>query len=264
MRIAVINLHDAVDRRQNVLQVLKGTNHSMGFFQAHRFNSPLNDIFSFDKQELDEVYSFKLLFGSTRPLSQGEVGCASSHVSLCKMFLESDMEWICILEDDIVIPNLKLFDDVLARIENKEWDGDLFYLGALRRTKLKSRLDRVLILIKSIIRILLALPKLWRCPTSFLEFTFQSVRESNINPSPTQNFWCEAGMHDGTHGYVINRRAAMEIIRWNESLIFRSDELLSFLTFRRCIDSFVKLPEIVFQNVTFESQIGNNIQSRTE
>jgi len=56
------------------------------------------------QQEIDDIYDpEKTLALRGRPLTQGEIGCALSHIKLYKEILENNIDAMLILEDDIYI-----------------------------------------------------------------------------------------------------------------------------------------------------------------
>ena len=89
----VISLPSATERRMSVTENLKNWSISWRFFDAVR-----------GSQKLARPYDQrKALIAFGRPLTDGEVGCFSSHMLALEDFLErGQSDWILILEDDVV------------------------------------------------------------------------------------------------------------------------------------------------------------------
>jgi GR25 family glycosyltransferase involved in LPS biosynthesis len=89
MKINCINLKRAVDRREQTLNSWK--NFDIVFFDA---------IDKISIQENGDIIPY-LKKPRIRELNYGERACATSHYLLLKKLLESDEEWIYIMEDDV-------------------------------------------------------------------------------------------------------------------------------------------------------------------
>lgn len=61
--------------------------------------------------------SLRSLIAMRRRMSDGEIGCALSHIKVCKKMVDEGVPVACIFEDDVVIDNR--FPEVLKMVENR-------------------------------------------------------------------------------------------------------------------------------------------------
>ncbi|WP_240495633.1 glycosyltransferase family 25 protein [Vibrio barjaei] len=95
MRIFVISLPDATERRERVKRIFSETNYQFTFFDAINGREGLPERL---ERRVNDTY--RKVFRS-RPLSPGEKGCFASHLLLWEKCLELD-EPIVLLEDDFL------------------------------------------------------------------------------------------------------------------------------------------------------------------
>ena len=262
MKVKVINLYSAKDRRYQVDRELKPLGIDYTYYEASRNCSPWG-YQPLTAAELGHLSVFKSLFGRHIELSPGEMGCASSHLRILHDFVESGEDWICVLEDDIKVERPDVFKAIIEEKISLPTGMDFVYLGAYRRTIPQSMIEHLRARIKGVLRSIYRIKLIWQSPSSSIDFHYQSVRETFGYAKRLNKEWCVAGIHDGTHAYVLNQRAAREIIKWNGNLNCRADEILSFLSYDQKVRMAISVDPIVLQNLALPSQIGNNPQARS-
>lgn len=96
MKIFCLNLERATERRERIEEEwIKKHGFDIEFFKAFDRRELANGNYIFP---YDEEKTIKLI---GRPLSQGEIACATSHLLLLKYALESGYDEIVVMEDDI-------------------------------------------------------------------------------------------------------------------------------------------------------------------
>ncbi|MEI7682516.1 MAG: glycosyltransferase family 25 protein, partial [Betaproteobacteria bacterium] len=123
MHIFVINLPDALERRESITRQLKGLGLPFEIFPAIRGKTltPEERRLHYDENK------FIRNVGSTA--SAGELGCSLSHIAVYRLIVERNIPHACILEDDAWLnPNLP---QLLQAIEQKFYSEnmDVFLLS---------------------------------------------------------------------------------------------------------------------------------------
>ena len=132
MKIFVINLKEDVERRQSITKHLNDLNLDFEIFDAvkgkavSRHDNPL----VYDKDECKVRHNF--LSGATMrgKLSDGELGCALSHLGVYQEIVKRNLDGAIVLEDDF-IPTCDL-KEVFSLAKDKIPNADIisgFYLG---------------------------------------------------------------------------------------------------------------------------------------
>lgn len=111
MKTFVINLKEAVERREYMQQQLKLLSHSLivEFIDAID-GRVMNEL---EQKEKFDVDKFRLRY--TNEVRPGEIGCTLSHQKCYRKLLASEDKYVLILEDDIVVH--QSIDIVLPEIE---------------------------------------------------------------------------------------------------------------------------------------------------
>lgn len=125
--IYVISLVDQTDRRNSVTNLFKQINLEFNFVNAVR-GSKLDAGFFYNRN--NNFYR--------RQLTPGEMGCSISHQVAYNELLKSPHEYMIILEDDVILNDLKFFEVEFDLDANKDC---LIFLGGqegLRRGRLLS------------------------------------------------------------------------------------------------------------------------------
>lgn len=112
MKIYIISLPDAKDRRDKISEQLKKYDIDYEFFDAIRGNPDI-------KANLDYAYEYReKMYG--RQMTAGEIGCFMSHQELWKKIVREN-ETACIMEDDVIIA--ENFSVILSKLGNyKNYD----------------------------------------------------------------------------------------------------------------------------------------------
>lgn len=119
MRIFVVNLKRSSERREYMQKLLKDFPYPWEFFEA---------VDGKEIKNLSKVYSEKkAMHFYGKGLTQGEVGCALSHLAIYKKMVDENIDAALILEDDIIIE--KDFLEVVAALRIKKTDNDIVLLG---------------------------------------------------------------------------------------------------------------------------------------
>ena len=107
MKIYVISLADAVNRREQISAQLEAYQLSYEFFDAMRGNPDIaqNHNYAYDYREK--------MFG--RQMTAGEIGCFMSHQELWRKIAAGNQP-VCIMEDDVILT--KNFARALSLLEN--------------------------------------------------------------------------------------------------------------------------------------------------
>ena len=170
MKIFVVNLDRSIDRRLAIFTRLQ----ELGL-SATRFSAVDGSKLSADEKGYNGLKR-RLLFG--KDLTDGEIGCARSHLQIYAMMEREGIELACILEDDAILD-----DDLPMVLEALETDMDGWDLVRF-----------------------LAMPK-------------DLNRARPIRDLGNGYRLCRIyGTPGGTYGYVINRRAAIRLVREGRSL----------------------------------------------
>jgi glycosyl transferase, family 25 len=105
MQAYVINLARSPDRRAHIMAQLDKTRVYYEFVDA----VDGRDLNLADSRIVDPM------FARTSAARPGVVGCALSHLEVCRKILEAGLERACVLEDDIVLPaDLSTLTDAIA------------------------------------------------------------------------------------------------------------------------------------------------------
>lgn len=113
MKTYIVNLPKDKDRKEYVAGVLAKYSWMDKTFIEAVYGKELS------KEKTDSLFELDLAYKRYgRNLNPGEIGCTLSHHKCYKMFLESDAEWLLILEDDItILGDLDQIESVLATID---------------------------------------------------------------------------------------------------------------------------------------------------
>jgi glycosyl transferase family 25 len=174
-RAFVISLPGSDDRRQRFSERADGTSIQWEYFDAHGGASP------------DLVYDpGQAILHKGRTLSDGEIGCYSSHFALWKQLLDDRADQYLVLEDDVVVDWKRL--EVLAQCDLRAEGIEYLRLYYKR-------------------------------PVPFLllrdDFLFKSLRLVQL-----------LGKSDGSQGYFITRAAAEKLVRASRNVVRPLDDQL--------------------------------------
>lgn len=105
IHIYVINLPQSVERRQNIERNLQAFNLDYEIFPAvdgHNLSKEQSSLVKTQEQVFLQMAGRSQLMIEDK-LSDGEIGCALSHLQVYQKILDSKEEYACILEDDCVV-----------------------------------------------------------------------------------------------------------------------------------------------------------------
>lgn len=98
MNIFVINLKKDHERRESVVQQFKKLQITFSFISGILGKA-------LTEEEIKESYNEKKTFRHLcRPLVLAEIGIALSHLSIYRKIVEENIQYACIFEDDVIIP----------------------------------------------------------------------------------------------------------------------------------------------------------------
>lgn len=210
----------------------------------------------FKKLQLSVEDQPRYYSGHRGPLSQGELGCSLSHLVALTDFLDSNEDFLLILEDDAQPLNVDAINDLLQNIE--AYDFDLLLLGFRKNIEVPSKLSNLLWKVLFTLRV-------WKPRKDFDQFLSDSLaswkknRYPIVSNGPTPVL--KSGFHYGTYAYIVNRRAARELTLLLSSLQMRSDEVIAYANQSMRIKILTSESPLVQVNVDFDSNIRD---SRTQ
>jgi glycosyl transferase family 25 len=110
MKVVVINLDRSTDRIQWM------------DYQLRYFNIPYSRFSAVDGKKLYNINEKASMKCTKLLCNHGIIGCALSHIQVLKNFLESEDEFMCVMEDDIIIheqlaPFLKQVGNIYNELE---------------------------------------------------------------------------------------------------------------------------------------------------
>jgi glycosyl transferase family 25 len=139
---------------------------------------------------------------------------------------------VLVFEDDVLprYNDLKYLPSALAELPT---DWELLYLGYLKHEKISFSLKSKQFFYKII---------------SFLKLMkWDYTMVSNLLPKHYSKYLKKAGMHDCTHAYAITLSAAKKLLEEQTPVAHRADDLLSYLTLKGRLYSFVTEPKFFDQ-----------------
>lgn len=117
----VLSLKDETQRRMQISNQLNDLNIPFTFYDAV-------DLRKSNEESVSGLYSSgnsQKYLG--RNLTNGEVGCALSHINIYENFLASDSDWALIIEDDAILGRLN--KDIINEIVTSSSPFEVFILG---------------------------------------------------------------------------------------------------------------------------------------
>lgn len=145
-KVFVISLPDHLERRDWMRRSMGLAGVEFVFFDAV-------DIRGAGRHEVNKIYSPQSSYGEgKRRLTNGEIGCAASHIEVCKLIVGGGIDYALILEDDAIIDFdverlnsvSKLFLDsgsdvlILGYSKLRRVDADWFYVFEPIKARVKS------------------------------------------------------------------------------------------------------------------------------
>ncbi len=218
MKVVVINLEKDVSKRERAKNILQTNNLDYSIFKAIYGNDlPENNLLAF-KKNASAFFKNKGKF-----LNGAEIGLYLSHVELLQWFVNSDLNVICVLEDDFdLVPNFK---ESLEEIEEKIvfFDFEILMIGHFLYRKDKG-----------------------------ISGFFQNVKKGkfvSVKIPLEPNY--------GTHAYIITKEGAKKIINKFSQPLCPIDHVLGVSELYNIKRKITSIP-IVYQSDLFESGIQTN------
>jgi len=188
MLIYIISLKSDLKRRNRINNLFIGKTRTYNFFDAI--------IGKKIKRESLPCLKGRIKYRKNQ-LTNGEIGCTFSHLEVYKLLLNSNQDWICVLEDDVEIDNkfFKFIDNVQQ--ENLNVNG-VYFLGITRDMY----------------------------ETKFIAHNIWG-KEKHVDST----FYLSKGSGRfifGTYGYLISRNSAKKLIELHEKGFYLADDWKAF------------------------------------
>jgi glycosyl transferase family 25 len=215
MKVVVINLEKDVSKHERVKNILHTNNIDYSIFKAIYGNDlPENNLLAFQKN----ASSFFKNRGKF--LNPAEIGLYLSHIELLQWFVNSDLNVICVLEDDFdLVPNFKeSIDEIEEKIDF--FDFEILMIGHFLYRKDKG-----------------------------ISGFFQNVKNGkfvSVKIPLEPNY--------GTHAYVITKEGAKKIINKFSQPLCPIDHVLGVSELFNIKRKITSKP-IVYQSDLFQSSI---------
>lgn len=238
--IYVLTLDDAVERQNNIEQVLKGLNWS--FFKATDKRNLYPETF-----EQDGVYNdarHKLTKRTSRSMKTGEVACSLSHVRMYQDMLENNYKHVLILEDDVLPEPQKLqrFREVIEQLP-KDWEVLMLGYYGEKPPTLKYKIQQ------SVYRLFhrLHLFNWHKVPMKWIDEICLSDYSDDLYT---------IGKVLGTHAYAVNQSAAKKFIEYQTPVILQADRIFNYYKSENELNAFaLKKTMFTLSELSKESSI---------
>lgn len=191
-------------------------------------------------------------------LSDGELGCALSHLLAWDYFI-NDLKnnLLFILEDDALPVSLEEIIQAIGTFRDS--NADVLMLGYRKNLDVISKLGGLKLRAKlaySVVKMLFCNIRTWR------EKLMSIGWEVNKVPSKLSKNWAISGSHFGTFAYVLKRTAAEELLHLNRHVNLRSDECLTVASSLMRVKSLNVLPRLVNVDQDMKSSIRSGIEQK--
>lgn len=131
MHLYVINLKEAIDRRKSIEKQLKELGLDFTVFEAIKGSSLSID-------ELEKLVDMQEVQKYPDWLTPNMLGAALSHLGVYKSFLNTNLDWALILEDDVLLnKDIKLLIDHIIENENIYINHLILFYGVIHEGSLE-------------------------------------------------------------------------------------------------------------------------------
>lgn len=237
-----------IDRNKNRQQYIKHEFKTLDFSFFKGYDGQKLNIDQLEKENIYDKEAFiEKRWNHTEP-SLNKVGCALSHLSVCKDIVNSNHNNALILEDDIEVVenNLNILKDSLQELP-KNWE--LFYLG-YHQNEVMPFLFKLKLL------------TYYRLYNHFVNYKY-NIRELRCHfPRPFSDNLKYAGWHYGGYAYALSKSGAEKYIRLQTPIAQENDSTLGKLCYKELVNAFIIKDEIVVPNSTIESSIGSSVKDK--
>ena len=207
-KVLVLTVPRFKDRHEKVKQRMAGI--SFDFFYGTDKNE-LTPTFIREQYVYDRKLSLSVR-QEFKEMNLGEIACALSHRSIYQAMIDNNWQRVLILEDD-VIPDFTTLPLLATAIKELPANWELFYLGYLRNEKITASMQ---------------LKKAWYQLLAITGFSKLSVRQiSHLYPQSFSSLLMKAGFHDCTHAYAITLEGAKKLLKRQNPVQYRADNLLT-------------------------------------
>lgn len=167
-----------------------------------------------------------------KALNDGEIACSLSHRGIYAAMVQNSWQKVLILEDDVLpaFSKLALLPEVTKELPT---DWELVYYGYLKHETVTPALRRKQFFYKII------------SSMGLMRWSYKMAK--NMLPRPYSTHLKKAGFHDCTHAYAVNLTAAQKMLAAQSPVVYRADDLLSALTLKGQLNTFVTEPKFFDQ-----------------
>lgn len=226
-RIFVVTIERAVERQERVRARLAGLDYRF----HHGMDKRLLDPARLAAEGYDQAADRRAARHS-KPMSQGQIACAVSHLQLYRAAVEHGWQRVLVFEDDVVPrgPDLAMLPGALRQLPE---DWELAYLGwsNFERVTLRHRAKQAAYLVGASLRLMK-----WT-PAEILRF----------HPRPFSENLQAAGLHHCTHAYAFTLGAARKLVEAQRPLARNADQLLIHMVLGGKLRAFVTVPKFFDQ-----------------
>lgn len=252
-QIYVISLRRSSDRHEYLEEALDGLNYRI-FWGLDGKKLSLDELY---EKGLYHPYHSRLLKKragrTTEQSSTSIIGCALSHLYVCKNLLEEGHKNALILEDDIIFRQ-GMEAELSCSLKQLPKNWELFYLGhtgANSNPTLSRRVKKNLLQIAA--PIFQKYKKLKMIDPEVISRWFPRPYSEHLN---------RAGSHFGTHAYAVSASGAQKIIHYQTPVVQEADNVLGELCSYGWLHAFSMKNQLVHQNTRFKSLLGTNLSPK--
>ena len=238
-KVFVLTVPRLKERQSLVRDRLTGINFEF-FYGADK--AELTDDFLSANYHYDKKNSLSVtqLFKS---MNTGEIACALSHRMIYQAMVDNNWQHVLVFEDDVK-PSVCI-NELEACLSQLPSGWELCYFGYLKNErpgvgkKIKRRWYQIL-----------AALGLSKMPGAMIARTLPAHYSSHL---------FQAGFHDCTHAYAVSLSAARKLLAAQTPVVYRADNLLSFLVLNGELNAFAVKHSLfdqeIFSNASHASEV---------
>ena len=238
-QVFLISLEKSTDRHQRLQSILDGLDYDI-FWGVNGSELDLNELELSGK--LDNNGRYKQ---NKPPLSDGEVGCALSHLGVYQAILDRNLKNALVLEDDLIVDysNPELPASLEQSFSELPHDWDLLYLGYAENNNAISP--------GGLLRAWAIYPLLYL----FNRERFNPAKFRRRFPRHYSQNLQRAGYHYRTHAYGVSNSGAKKILDFQMPVAYASDNAISEMCTANIINAFRVKNRVFDQNRDLETTI---------
>lgn len=237
-KVFVISMKDS-ERRKYIVKTFNELGVDFEFYDAVRGNE-------LSEHKINSIYDEEAAANhksSSWSLSKTQLGCALSHLNICKKIKKEKFERVLIFEDDVK-PINRHFTEVQEVFKELPSDWDLLYLGVKTQEKPPPYFKLKLLFYYPLTHILLSKTNQWKYSELWRLYPKSYSRHLKI-----------AGYHHGSHAYGITLEGARKLLKKHQKLTAPYDILLGQSIVEEVIKGYLVKNKMFKQNMEFDSQI---------